>query len=353
MASFQNLMYINTSSDYPLYLAYRFAGPSFDLIVPALSVFIPGYFGVILNSFVVFTTFRAKNLRNGSANVLMALICLFEVGHQCGHIVFLVIVASGINFIGLFKTELLLAPMLFCANAIIMAMFCASADRLFAVLFPFKHKSITTKHYLVYLFAHTVTCVLFGLYSLYFLLYNAILSSGKPTTGCICEILSDDSVRNQYFFFSTLLNLACIVCYVAIGAIIKYKKGVTKDTNNRLMRSLVIILLVNVGGYLINLSVYQLAFSFQQQLGSYVRVWQFTFISASLLNICSAANAPILFVNSTDYRSEFKREFGVIKKLLRIGNTTTVPIISATVVHVRQQQQFRSQHSQTIVRAGH
>uniref|UniRef100_A0A183BT37 G_PROTEIN_RECEP_F1_2 domain-containing protein n=1 Tax=Globodera pallida TaxID=36090 RepID=A0A183BT37_GLOPA len=320
IASF-DLFSINTSATYPLYLAYRNAGASPDLIVPAILV----------------------NLRAGTANFLMLLICLFEVGHQSGQIVFLVIVASGTNFVGLFKADLFVTPMIFCVNANMMAMFCASSDRLFAIASPFKHKQVSTQHKFVYLFCHTLLCALFGLYSLFYVLSYGIQNSGIPTTGCICEILSNDAIRNRYFINTTLLNLACIVCYVIIGVLIRCKKGVTVETNTRLLRSLKVILLVSVGGYLFNLSVYQLAFTFQQQLGPYVRIWQFTFVAAIFLNISAAANAPILYMNSTEYRKAFKREFGKLRRLFPpIKRNASVSPSTANAVHVEPRQQQQS-----------
>uniref|UniRef100_A0A914I326 G-protein coupled receptors family 1 profile domain-containing protein n=1 Tax=Globodera rostochiensis TaxID=31243 RepID=A0A914I326_GLORO len=228
----------------------------------------------------------------------MLLICLFEIGHQSGQIVFLVIVSSGTNFVGLFKADLFVTPMIFCVNANMMAMFCASSDRLFAIASPFKHKQVATQHKFVYLFCHTLLCALFGLYSLFYVLSYGIQNSGIPTTGCICEILSDDVIRNRYFINTTLLNLACIICYVIIGVLIRYKKGVTVETNTRLLRSLKVILLVSV-------------------------------------------NAPILYVNSTEYRKAFKREFGELRRLLPIKRNASVSSSTANVVHVqpRQQQQ--------------
>jgi hypothetical protein len=111
---------------FKLYQAYRNAGPTAVLIIPAVLINIPAISGILLNSIVVIITLLTKldyknnfidekylvlkkhliilqiirSLR-GTSNFLMAMLCFLEILHQSGHIVFLVIVISGINFISL------------------------------------------------------------------------------------------------------------------------------------------------------------------------------------------------------------------------------------------------------------
>ncbi|KAL3104414.1 hypothetical protein niasHS_000152 [Heterodera schachtii] len=117
---------INVSSNDQLYLAYRFAGPSVDLIVPAVTLNLVALVGILLNGTVLVVTVKSSSLR-GSANFLMALICLCELVHQIGHTFCFVVVILGTNF-----------PSIFGLNCGLMAMFCAAFDRLFAVISPFK-----------------------------------------------------------------------------------------------------------------------------------------------------------------------------------------------------------------------
>ncbi|KAL3098875.1 hypothetical protein niasHT_024630 [Heterodera trifolii] len=126
---------INTSSIDQLYLAYRSVGPSADLIVPAVAVYLVALVGIVLNGTVLMVTVKSNSLR-GSANFLMALLCLCELVHQIGHTFFLVVVISGINFVSLLTADLIMTPMIFALNCGIMAMFCAAFDRLFFVISP-------------------------------------------------------------------------------------------------------------------------------------------------------------------------------------------------------------------------
>ncbi|KAL3098887.1 hypothetical protein niasHT_024642 [Heterodera trifolii] len=128
---------INTSSDDEVYLAYRFAGPSADLIVPAVALNLVALVGIVMNGTVLVVTAKSSSLR-GSANFLMALICLCELVHQIGHTFFLIVVISGTNFVSLLTAHLIMTPSGFALNCGLMAMFCAAVDRLFAVLMPFK-----------------------------------------------------------------------------------------------------------------------------------------------------------------------------------------------------------------------
>ncbi|KAL3104401.1 hypothetical protein niasHS_000139 [Heterodera schachtii] len=127
---------INTSSNDPLYLAYRFAGPSADLIVPAVALYLVALIGIVLNGTVLVVTVKSSSLR-GSANFLMARICLFELVHQIGHT--FGSCHFGHKFVSLLTADLIMTPMIFALNCGLMAMFCAAFDRLFAVALPFKY----------------------------------------------------------------------------------------------------------------------------------------------------------------------------------------------------------------------
>jgi len=91
-----------------LYKEFANAGPTWNLILPASLVYFVAFSGILMNSFVVFVTVRTASLR-GSANFLMALICLCEVLHETGHTVFFVVTVSGINFIELFTANMFMA----------------------------------------------------------------------------------------------------------------------------------------------------------------------------------------------------------------------------------------------------
>ncbi|KAL3099085.1 hypothetical protein niasHS_001073 [Heterodera schachtii] len=303
---------INEGSEDPLYLAYRSVGPSADLIVPAVALYLVAIVGIMLNGTVLVVTVKSSSLR-GSANFLMALICLCELVHQIGHTFFLVVVISGTNFVSLLTADLIMTPMLFASNCGLMAMFCAAFDRFFAVVSPFKHSSIFTKYKIPYLLGHLLICVIYAALVQYFVLDYAFENAGNPTTGVVAETLLGP-VGYKFFAGTFIISFCSTCCYVSIFVIIRCKNGVTQQTNTRVLRSLVIILSINIGGYLINLAMYQLLYAFGSFLGPPIRAWQFGFISGILLNAAAGSNAIVLFLNSTEYRQLFKKELRVVKE---------------------------------------
>jgi hypothetical protein len=57
-------------------------------------------------------------------------------------------------------------------------------------------------------------------------------------------------------------------------------------------------MLISIGGYFINLSIYQILFTLSiNNVFDPVRIWQLGFIAGVLLNVGAAANAPILYLN--------------------------------------------------------
>ncbi|KAL3100951.1 hypothetical protein niasHS_001411 [Heterodera schachtii] len=245
---------INTSSYEQIYLAYRSVGQSADLIVPAVALNFVALIGIMLNGTVLFVTIKSSSLR-GSANFLMTLICLCELVHQIGHTFFLVVVISGTNFVSLLTADLIMAPSIFALNCGLMAMLCAAVDRLFAVALPFKHSAIFIKYKYSYLVVYLFICVIYGIYAVNYVLEFAIENAGIKSTGFVAETLQGNVWR---FFFNSAFILCCSVfCYLAIFLIIRCKKGVTQQTSTRVLRSLSIILLINIGGYLITLAMYR------------------------------------------------------------------------------------------------
>ncbi|KAL3098855.1 hypothetical protein niasHT_024610 [Heterodera trifolii] len=261
-----------------------------------------------------------RSLR-GSANFLMALICLCELVHQFGHTFFLVVVISGTNFVSQLTADLFMTPSIFAVNCGYMAMFCAAFDRLFAIVWPFKHLAIFAKYKFKYLFGHLFICTIYGAFLLYFLLSNAFENAGNPTTGSISGIF-DGPIGRKVFSFTILLNSLSICCYVAIFVIIRRKNGVSQQTNTRLLRSLMIILSISIGGYLVSLSMYQILDVIGPSLRSPIRIWQFEFFIAIFLNATAGSNAIVLYFSSTEYRQNFKKEFRAMSE--RFGNKNAV-----------------------------
>ncbi|KAL3098884.1 hypothetical protein niasHT_024639 [Heterodera trifolii] len=103
--------------------------------------------------------------------------------------------------------------------------------------------------------------------------------------------------------------MCSVCCYVAIFLIIRCKNGVSQQTSTRLLRSLVIILAINIGGYFFTLAMFQILQAIGPMLGSPIHAWQIGFIAGILLNAAAGSNAVVLYLNSTEYRNMFKKQF--------------------------------------------
>ncbi|KAL3098857.1 hypothetical protein niasHT_024612 [Heterodera trifolii] len=202
-----------------------------------------------------------------------------------------------------------------------MAMFCAAFDRLFAIISPFKHSCIFTKYKFTYLLGHLLICVIYGAFSLDYVFAYAFENAGNPTTGYVAESLMG-SVGDKFLAGTLLLSLCSICCYVAIFVIIRCKNGVTQQTNTRVLRSLVIILSISIGGYLINPAIFQLLYASGYIFGHPIRNWQFECFLGILLNVAAGSNAIVLYFSSTEYRQNFQKEFRAMSE--RFGNRNAV-----------------------------
>ncbi|KAL3104399.1 hypothetical protein niasHS_000137 [Heterodera schachtii] len=318
---------INTSSQKnsiieDINLAYRFVGPSADLIVPAVALNLVAFIGIVLNGTVLFVTVKSSSLR-GSANFLMAFICLCELIHQIGHTFFLVVVISGTNFVNLRTADLIMTPSIFALNCGIMAMFCAAVDRLFAVISPFNHSAIFIKYKLPYLLGHLFICVIYAALIQYFVLAVALENAEDQTTGYLGDLF-----RYSSYLFNGCTFVLCfcsIFFYVVIFVFIRCKNGVSQQTNARVLRSMLIILLINIGGYLFTTAMHLFINAFNAKIfESPIRIWQFSFIAGILLNVAAGSNAIVLYFSSVEYRQAFRNKFGALFGCPSQNNTVKI-----------------------------
>jgi len=94
-----------------------------------------GYFGVLSNIALIYTTIRARSL-HGTCNWLLALAAASDVVHQAGHVFPMYNVVSGRNFIELRTCFFLQLASLTGLSMMIAAMVFIALVRLASVLFP-------------------------------------------------------------------------------------------------------------------------------------------------------------------------------------------------------------------------
>nr|CAD2179147.1 unnamed protein product [Meloidogyne enterolobii] len=83
----------------------------------------------------------------------------------------------------------------------------------------------------------------------------------------------------------------------------------------KVYRSVFLIIFVNIGGYLFcSLIVEYILVPFFG--ANQINFLLFLIIPGLIINFASASNAPILFINSNDYKDAYKKEFNFIKNIL-------------------------------------
>nr|CAD2189132.1 unnamed protein product [Meloidogyne enterolobii] len=107
-------------------------------------------------------------------------------------------------------------------------------------------------------------------------------------------------------------------------------------TIKKLYRSLYLIVFVNICSCLIFFVVAILLLGFSIESGINEEIWFILSYSTIIYCFGSASNAPILFINSTDYREAYLKEFDLIKSFFkRIFNNSVTPTNVNAVANIQ------------------
>nr|CAD2197790.1 unnamed protein product [Meloidogyne enterolobii] len=139
----------------------------------------------------------------------------------------------------------------------------------------------------------------------------------------ILKILTNENILSSFIY---ILFVPAIVLYGLVGLILIFKKVTDDEKMRKVYRSLFLIVFFNIGGYFFSLliGVYII-----NPLGAAdpLHAQLYIMFGALILNIAGSSNAPILYINSSDYNEAYKKEFYLLikslKKLLNIGQQTT------------------------------
>uniref|UniRef100_A0A914H449 G_PROTEIN_RECEP_F1_2 domain-containing protein n=1 Tax=Globodera rostochiensis TaxID=31243 RepID=A0A914H449_GLORO len=299
-------------------------GHSPALIVMAVLLNCVGIPGFLMNFSVVYVTIKNRTL-HGSANFLLALSSLFEMGHQAGHLVFLWLALSGQNFISYAMCFRLMAFSVFCLGGMYVIMFCTGVDRFLCVLTPKFHGRLNLSIYLAF---HCAFCLASCAYLTLSLGHCAELYPSYPVTGYfgdlfvgICSTLPEPAL---------LLNLGTIFLYLIVGMYIWRQPT---SSQFRIFRSLAVIIVVNIGGYIFE-SIMRLIVLQNLHLSNQM-FWYITSYNGIILNISSACNAIVLFCLSKDYRAAYRKEFEFLSRILRLGSQNPSIVVTGAAVSVK------------------
>ncbi|KAI3419190.1 hypothetical protein GPALN_006942 [Globodera pallida] len=268
-----------------LYQMYRNVYPCWPFIISAVAINLVALFGMISNFGVIWVTYCTKTL-HGTANFLIALCSFFELLHQQGHWLFLYTALSGQNFLPLTLAIRICTVSLFGTGGISTSMAFTGLDRLLCVLFPTFPRKVKP---LPYLCVIILICMAFSALNVMVFYDSARKVPNLMVTG---PYLSKTLISELIWYSVT------IALYVIVGIVIKKRSAVSnssaaEQTNRRIYRSILIIVLLNVGGYYL-ITVYALFIEPHLATTDPLFSWTITmFVSIVLVNVSAASNGPL------------------------------------------------------------
>ncbi|KAL3091993.1 hypothetical protein niasHS_005943 [Heterodera schachtii] len=280
------------------YYTYKNAGLSGGLVTMALLIALCAVSGNCMNLFLVYLTIKHKSL-HGCSHLLLALNSFFEFLHQSGHYIFLFTIFSGRNFIPYFASAVFQLQSIFGYNAAIFTMIGTAVDRLLSVLVPdFRNKIEGPAYFAI----HTVLSCVPGIYLAVRVLQYAIENPTEPVTGQLSDTCTP---VNLIYNYNMLVCIITFILYVTIALLVWQKITTQTENSVRLFRSLVAICGLLVGSYFFNTVIRMIVANRVDA----VQLWYINVAGGVLVNIGAAANTPILFMFSKEYRRLIQDEF--------------------------------------------
>nr|CAD2183974.1 unnamed protein product [Meloidogyne enterolobii] len=191
-----------------------------------------------------------------------------------------------------------------------------SVDRLIAAAFPIFYKNLNKKHYIC---CHVSVLIIVSCFILYRMIYVVIQYPDWPVTGNIADTLGmisyDSTIMN--FLLSLFVYIPPLFCYFLLGLILICRKETSEQHMKKIYRSILIIISVNIGFYLLGWMIGQFIYDpLADSSTNPINLFVLLVFSMIIVNIGGAANALILYLNSCDYQKAYKKEFSKIKHLL-------------------------------------
>ncbi|KAL3116635.1 hypothetical protein niasHT_001382 [Heterodera trifolii] len=318
---FNNLSSNSTILGDLFYTTYKNAGLSAGLVTMAVLIALCAVPGNCMNLFLVYLTIKRKSLR-GSSNYLLALNSFYEFLHQTGHYIFLFTILSGRNFIPFFGSAIFQLQSIFGYNAAIFTMIETAVDRFLAVVTPKLHAKIEGKTYLA---IHTLLSCIPGVYLAARVLSYALDNPNEPVTGQLSDTCTP---VNLIYHYNMVVCCITFILYLLIGIIVWKKRSEQSAGNKRLFRSLAAICGLLVGSYFFNTVLRLAVVNWLDP----VQLWFVNVAGGVLVNIGAAANTPILYIFSTEYRREIQKE---IRFLSSNNSVATMNIQKVVPYHAK------------------
>ncbi|KAF7633482.1 hypothetical protein Mgra_00007171 [Meloidogyne graminicola] len=276
----------------PGYLSLKNTGIQIEFFEPAIS-------------FYITIKYRNKYSTLGSKTAILIIInSFFEILHQSGHFLFIFISGSGINFIPFKKAILFHIHSIIGFYSSLLMINTLSFDRLLSALLPIFYNNIKQTKYIC---IHFIIIITLNCYVIIRIILTVNNLPEWPVNGSVADSIGMISYSNSPFIF-----VPSLICYLIVGLIIKFRTVITNIEMKKLYRSLFLIIFINAGGYMFGIGL--IYFNIQNIIKNQFIFIQFGILIGLILNIASSSNAPILIINSNDYRNAYKKEFTFIKQ---------------------------------------
>ncbi|KAF7633459.1 G_PROTEIN_RECEP_F1_2 domain-containing protein [Meloidogyne graminicola] len=264
------------------YLKYKNAGIKFEFILPSILFSIISFIGILFNISLCYITIKYRKqylIFKSNTSILLTINCFFEILHQSGNFIYLIISLSGINLIPFGKAIVYQTHSIVGFYSAVFMFNSLSIDRLFAAAFPISYQSLN-KYY--YIFIHLFILLLFICHIIFIIIKSALNFYYWPVNGSLSDfngILIKENIYLSLLPFIITMTFPAIISYIFVGLIIMFKKVYSQDKMKRVYRSLFLIVCINI-----------------DKKPFYFHI--FMIIPVLIINIASSSNSPILYINS-------------------------------------------------------
>ncbi|KAL3087342.1 hypothetical protein niasHT_026864 [Heterodera trifolii] len=293
-------LYLNDSSKNNNYAIFQRDGVPLAFLALIVIRFLIAIIGILFNASLLYVAVNTYDLQ-GSCNFLIA----FNA--------FCLVIFMPFMSISVFNHSLMpvqtcfwweLVPMFF-GNLFMVSTLAVAFDRLLSVLLPAWHTSQNKEFN--YLGSLLTLCILYAGCIVYFC-YAALpqLTADSPTVICLNPSDSyQGGIGTILFVVSLVVVTLCILCYAIIWVIVRKNRTKWNGTfTMKILTSLSVLIFIISFGYFFAIVIRIISSLWKIANFAYI-----TFVSSMFSTIAMAANAPVLYIYSSDYQNALRQHF--------------------------------------------
>ncbi|CAK5072844.1 unnamed protein product [Meloidogyne enterolobii] len=290
------------------YQNFKETGLPFTFVMLITVRWIVSMFGCLLNLSLVYITIRTKSLHS-TCNILIATNALCTAIFEPTLSIGLIIAISGINFIKVNTCFYLQFLPAFFGNLTLATMLAIGFDRVINILFASFWMNLQSRPF-KYLFSLMSACIIYSCFQIWQLF---LISTEHPYVHVICSSPGEvqQGERGKFLYFVNLFaNIILLFEYIILWIVFKiYQNKLSQTTSiftRRILRSLTTLTCLIIVCWVLN-SIVRLLLPL---IGLSPQLLIYTTFSFSFLPICAmAANGPVLFLLSYEYRQAYAKQF--------------------------------------------